>query len=221
MSDAIFAHIDRAIVESPRPVIVEIGAARGEDTSRILRRLKELKPNMPYEYYAFEPDPRNIEDIKRGQSYQEIHLIPAAVGDANKRTVFHQSSGKNPQFGYEHTLSGSLKQPVQHLQAHPWCKFDKQIEVRMMTLNTFFEAFSLTNIDFIWCDVQGAEDLVLAGGDYALAHTRFLYTEYYNHEMYQGQIPAPEIHRRLGSMWKIVDQWPYDILFENLCLTQK
>jgi len=213
----IFAHIERAIQESPRPVIVEIGAARGEDTSRILSRLDDLKPNSVYEYYAFEPDPRNIASIKSSRSNQFIHLIPAAVGHANKRTEFNQSGGTNPQFGYEHTLSGSLKQPVEHLQAHPWCKFEKQIEVRMMTLDTFFEAFSLTHIDFIWCDVQGAEDLVLAGGVNALAHTRFLYTEYYNHEMYAGQIPAPEIHRRLGSSWKIVEQWPNDILFENTC----
>src|SRR5512137_2653122 len=125
MSD-IFAHIDRAIMESPRPVIVEIGAARGEDTSRILSRLNALKPDSIYEYYAFEPDPRNIDSIKQSRSNHFVHLIPAAVGDANKRTQFHQSGGTNPQFGYEHTLSGSLKQPVQHLQAHPWCRFDKQ-----------------------------------------------------------------------------------------------
>jgi len=220
MSD-IFAHIDRAIQESPRPVIVEIGAARGEDTVRIIDRITALKPNVAYEYYAFEPDPRNIADIKKGRANQIAHLIPAAVGSSNKRATFHQSSGTNPQSGYEHTLSGSLKKPVQHLQAHPWCKFEKQIEVRVMTLNSFYEAFSLTHIDFIWCDVQGAEDLVLDGGDCALAHTRFLYTEYYNNEMYAGQIPSSEIHRRLGSMWKIVEQWPNDILFENLCITSK
>jgi len=198
-------------------VFVEIGAARGEDSARIVERLATLNPYILYEYYAFEPDPRNIASIKSSQVNERIHLIPAAVGDENKRVVFHQSGGKNPQFGYEHTLSGSLKKPVQHLQAHPWCKFDTTIEVRMVTLNSFFEMFSLTHIDFIWCDVQGAEDLVLSGGAFALEHTKFFYTEYYNHEMYEGQIPAPEIHRRLGPNWKIVDQWTNDILFENTC----
>lgn len=220
MSD-IFTHIDRAILESPRPIFVEIGAARGEDTSKIIGRMSAVKPGVAYEYYAFEPDPRNIASIKNGPSNPFIHLIPAAIGDANRRTMFHQSGGTNPQFGYEHTLSGSLKKPVQHLQAHPWCKFDTTVEVRMMTLDSFFDAFSLPHIDFVWCDVQGAEDLVLAGGMNALAHTRFFYTEYYNHEMYAGQIPAAEIHRRLGGMWRVVEQWSNDILFENLCLTQK
>lgn len=219
--NSVHDYLDQAIAASPRPIIVEIGAARCEDSMSIIERIHRIKPGVPYEYYAIEPDPRNIAEIKKSEANQYVHLVPAAIGDANKRTQFHQSGGTNPQFGREHTLSGSLKRPVEHLQAHPWCEFKQQAEVRMMTLNSFFETFSLPHIDFIWCDVQGAEDLVIAGGSYALAHTRFFYTEYYNNEMYEGQIPAPEIHRRLGSAWSLVNQWPNDILFENLCLTQK
>lgn len=215
MSDTIIGHIDRAIQDSQQPVIVEIGAARGEDTIRIIDRISALKPGCSYEYYAFEPDPRNIAEIKTSKANPFIHLMPMAVGDANKRTTFHQSGGTNPQFGYEHTLSGSLKQPVQHLQAHPWCKFEKEINVRMVTLDSFYEFASLSHIDFIWCDVQGAEDLVLEGGAFALSNTRYFYTEYYQSEMYRGQIPAEEIHRRLGNNWRIIQRWPYDILFEN------
>jgi len=214
---AIFPYIDKAISESKKPIIVEIGVARGEDTTKIIDRLAAHHKDTAYEYYGFEPDPRNIATIKKERINHFIHLIPAAVGDANKRATFHQSGGTNPEFGYEHSLSGSLKKPVNHLTAHPWCKFETTAEVRMVTLNAFFEMFSPTHIDFIWCDVQGAEDLVLAGGDFALAHTRYFYTEYYNHEMYQGQIPAAEIHRRLGPGWRVVEMWPYDILFENTC----
>jgi hypothetical protein len=70
-------------------------------------------------------------------------------------------------------------------------------------------------IDFIWCDVQGAEDFVLAGGDRALTRTRFFYTEYYERQMYEGQITARDIHDRLPGTWKVVEQWANDILFEN------
>lgn len=214
----IFEYIRQIISAVERPIVVEIGAAKCEDSSRIIQ---QLVAKGPYEYYAFEPDPRNIETIKRSKVNELLHLIPTAVGDADKRSTFHQSGGTNPSFGYEHTLSGSLKKPVEHLAAHPWCKFEKQTEVRVMKLDTFFTAFSLPYINFIWCDVQGAEDLVLAGGMNALAHTRFFYTEYYNNEMYEGQIPAEEIRNRLGTSWRIVEQWPGDILFENLCPRQK
>ena len=146
-----------------------------------------------------------------------VNLIQAAVGDANTRAVFNQSSGTNPAFGYEHTLSGSLKKPVEHLQAHPWCKFEQQTDVRVMTLDTFFGLYSLSYIDFIWCDVQGAEDMVIKGAETALMHTRYFYTEYYNNQMYSGQINATQIFDRLPGRWKIVEQWPNDILFENTC----
>lgn len=216
MSD-IFTYIDSAISSADVPVLVEIGAARGEDTCKMVDRIHTIKGTSDYEYYAFEPDPRNIADIKNSRINHFITLIPAAVGDYCKRTTFHQSGGTNPQFGYEHTLSGSLKRPVQHLQAHPWCKFEDKTEVRMMRLDSFFSSFSLDHIDFVWCDVQGAEDLVIAGAGDALKHTRYFYTEYYDTEMYQGQPSAAEIARRLGNDWRVVQQWQYDILFENIC----
>lgn len=212
----IFHYIKKAATESPRPVILEIGAARGEDTVKIADIILNSSGGL-YEYYAFEPDPRNIAAFKDSRAIHFTHLLPVAVGDGNKRTVFHQSGGTNPSFGYEHTLSGSLKRPVQHLAVHPWCKFDKTTEVRMITLDAFHEMFSIDRIDFIWCDVQGAEDLVLEGGMFALRHTRYFYTEFYDNEMYAGQLPASEIHRRLGPGWTVVERYPNDILFENTC----
>lgn len=213
----ILEHVRSAVAGATRPIIAEIGAARCEDTSSILNEVVSASADGAYEYYAFEPDPRNIRSIKDHAVNFGIHLIPAAVGNANQRTKFYQSSGINPSFGYEHTLSGSLKAPVDHLNAHPWCKFDSQIEVRMMTLDSFMDTWSVPHFDFIWCDVQGAEDLVIAGAQRALARTRFFYTEYYDSTMYEGQIPAQEIHRRLPGQWQIVQQWPNDILFANLC----
>ena len=94
--------------------------------------------------------------------------------------------------------------------------FERQVEVRVITLDDFYDLYSLPYIDFIWCDVQGAEDLVIAGGRRALAHTRYFYTEYYDTQMYEGQIGAREIHARLPGTWKVVEQWPYHILCEHL-----
>jgi FkbM family methyltransferase len=211
----IYSHIDRIILGSTRPIFVEIGAAWGDDTAKIIERLTTLKPGVAFEYYAFEPDPRNLAGLEKAATHPSVHIIPAAVGDTDRRATFHQSGGKNPWYGYEHTLSGSLKQPVEHLRHYPWCKFDATVEVNVTTLDTFFEAFGLSHIDFIWCDAQGAEDMILAGGAKALARTKFLFTEYYNNEMYDGQIPDKEILRRLGAGWKIVEQYPFEILFEN------
>lgn len=216
MSD-IYTYINKAIRESDRPVFLEIGAARCEDTMRIVESIMALKPEAIYEYYAIEPDPRNVKSIKESRASQFVHLVPVAIGNACQRTKFNQSGGTNPQFGYEHTLSGSLKKPTLHLNAHPWCKFDTQTEVRMVTLDAFHEFFSLPHIDFIWCDVQGAEDMVLEGGMFALQHTRFFYTEYHSTPLYEGAPNASDIARILGPNWKLVEQWSNDVLFENTC----
>jgi 2-O-methyltransferase len=214
----VLKYLEDAVRNVSHPIIVEIGAARGEDTETIVRKIFDNDPESILEYYAFEPDPRNIAVLKRSPVIDCIHLIEAAVGETNHRALFNQSSGKNPRSDCEHTLSGSLKKPVEHLQAHPWCTFERHTEVRVIALNDFYDLYSLPHIDFIWCDVQGAEDLVLAGGDRALTNTHFFYTEYYENEMYEGQINVQTIHDRLPGRWRIVDRWPHDILFENMCL---
>ena len=216
----IFDYIKLALKDTKRPIFVEVGAARGEDTERIAKTIFDNHPGPSFEYYVFEPDPRNIESIKNSPVRHLVHLFQSAVGEANRRASFHQSGGKNPAFGYEHTLSGSLKAPRDHLAAHPWCKFEKQTEVRVITLDSFFKAYSVPHIDFIWCDVQGAEDLVLQGAQEALQYTRFFYTEYYDNQMYEGQINARQIFDRLPGKWRVVEQWPNDILFENTCPIQ-
>jgi hypothetical protein len=118
--------------------------------------------------------------------------------------------------GCEHTLSGSLKVPKERLQAYPWCKFDRSIEVNVMCLDNFAKLWSIGKMDFIWCDVQGAEDKVVAGAQNILRQTRYFYTEFYNNEMYEGQLPLMEILNRLpggAAQWEIAALWPNDALF--------
>jgi hypothetical protein len=51
------------------------------------------------------------------------------------------------------------------------------------------EENDISFIDFIWADVQGAEeDLILGGLDTLRKRTKYLFTEYNNSEMYEGQI---------------------------------
>jgi methyltransferase, FkbM family len=191
---------------SERPMVMEIGAAWGLDTQKIFDLLQ------PSEYFAFEPDPRNIIAFRNGR---EIQLIECAVGEQNAICEFNTSTGWNPHFECEHTLSGSLKEPRKHITAFPHCEFKDKINVRVIRLDDFIDLFSIPQIGFIWCDVQGAEDLVIQGGTKALSRTKYFFTEYYNEEMYEGQIGAEEIHRRLPGTWEVVKKWEADILFRN------
>ncbi len=210
-SDTIF-EILPTLTFIEHPVVLEIGACYGMHTQAIFDLLK------PSDYFAFEPDPRNIDFFKVEVTDPRIQLLQCAVGSENRITSFHTSTGWNPHFEREHTLSGSLKEPRKHVTAFPHCEFKSQINVRVISLDGFVELFSIPNIGFIWCDVQGAEDLVIHGGQKALSRTKYFFTEYYEEEMYEGQIGAEEIHRRLPGTWEVVHKWEADILFRNTAI---
>jgi FkbM family methyltransferase len=214
MSD-IFSFLKRTVFPLGKTTVFEIGIADGGDTMAIMNA---VDPSVfGIDYYAFEPDPRNICTLKRGPlvSMDGFNLVQAAVGGCTMIRDFHLSEGFNPNLKVEHTFSSSLKEPKLHLQDHPWCKFDKTILVKVMRLDDFCRLYSIDRIDFIWCDVQGAEDLVIQGGRVALSNTRYFYTEYYDTELYDGQLPVGEIHGRLPGEWKMIKKWENDVLFEN------
>ncbi len=213
MDSDIFSILPTLTFSCP-PVVLEIGAANGMHTKAIFDLLQ------PSEYFAFEPDPRNIRQFKSLDISQalDIQLIQCAVGDRNSIMYFNTSTGWNPHFECEHTLSGSLKTPKNHIAKFPHCEFKEKIVVRVIRLDDFFDVFKIGKIGFIWCDVQGAEDLVIQGGSKALSRTKYFFTEYYEEEMYEGQIGAEEIHRRLPGTWEVVHKWEADILFRNTAI---
>lgn len=192
--------------------VMEIGAADGGDTMNIMRATESDH------YFAFEPDPRNLFSFKASYPsvFSGITLVPCAVGNRNAIVPFNVCTGYNENLKREHTFSGSLKKPVEHLERHPWCKFENQIDVRMIRLDDFCQLFSIPPLSLIWCDVQGAEDLVIEGAKNALSSCQYFYTEYYDTKMYDGQLTCAEIHNRLPGKWKIVEKWEDNVLFENV-----
>jgi FkbM family methyltransferase len=142
----------------------------------------------------------------------DVTVIPCAVGDRNAIVPFNVCNGYNENLKRDHTFSGSVKKPVEHLAKHPWCKFDKQIDVRMVRLDDFCQLFSLPPLSLIWCDVQGAEDLVIEGAKNALSSCQYFYTEYYDMEMYEGQLNGRlQPATKMEGVGKVDD----NVLFEN------
>lgn len=222
MSD-IYSILPELLKGVPGPVILEIGAHYGQDTYR----LRTLFPAATI--YMFEPDPRNAYVIRGNLPQLKAELIEAAVGDRDGEAVFHLSSGTHPSDAHHKgkrtgpvrpwSQSSSLKAPKDHLAKYPWVKFEQTAKVKVVTLDTFFAQRGIARADFIWADVQGAEDLMLAGGHTALARTRYLYTEYANHELYDGQINLQQIMQRLPGEWRLLQVFNFDVLLENRALS--
>ena len=63
--------------------------------------------------------------------------------------------------------------------------------------------------------MQGAEGDMIAGGQATLARTRYLYTEYSNEEIYEGE-PTLEALLAMLPKFSVVKRYPSDVLLKNM-----
>jgi len=204
----------------PIKCLVEFGCNMGEDT----RKFREMHPNA--RIVCFEPDPRNITILDRNGVRTIAEVYPYAVSDKNGVMAFHLSTGdvrtvdpNNDFINIDWSLSSSLKKPTGHLDLHKWITFPNSVDVQTIRLDDF-EPLKNTIIDFMWVDVQGAEDLVFSGAKDTLSRTRYVYTEYSNVELYENQLNLSQILKLFGSSWELVQDFGGDILLRNINIEQ-
>jgi 2-O-methyltransferase len=200
-----------ALIGKPDPIILEIGCNDGNDTLRFLRTIPRST------IYCFEPDARAIARFKArlGPDLGRVNLIEVAISDRAGQIDFHASDGGDLPEGWD--LSGSIRRPKNHTKANSWVKFERTVSVNTCRLDDWCADSGVTEVDFIWMDVQGAEGDVITGGAKTLLATRFLYTEYSNDELYEGQLSLKELLARLPA-FEVVRQYPGDVLLRNKLL---
>jgi len=195
------------------PVIFEIGAADGIDTLETLTCIGD--PGM--KIYCFEPDPRNVVSFKeRIKGDSRVDLFELAIGDMVGKATFNQSIGTS-------IYSSSLKKPTKHLyETWPQIKFENELEVDVTTIDEFTKNHGIDIIDFVWADVQGAEDLMIKGSPDSFRNKiRFLYTEYSNVPYYEKEPTLQQIIEMLGSDWELEEDYVTDAFFVNKRLQEK
>jgi FkbM family methyltransferase len=200
----------------PISTFVEVGCHFGTDTEDF----RKFHPNS--RIVCFEPDVRNIKVLKERGIDKICELHEVALSDTNGTSSFYLSSGDSRGRVPEKILqendwscSSSLKKPTGHLYMHPWITFNNQINVETRRLDDI-DSLKNTNIDFMWVDVQGAEDLVFSGAKETLKRTRYLYTEYSNHELYEKQLNRDSILKLIGDGWNVLFDYGGDILLHNM-----
>jgi len=195
-------------------VFLDIGCNDGSDTLWLLKAFPEAR------VYSFEPDARARKRYVSKVTDPRAMLFDVAVSNSDGTAEFHASSGTNPvtdgreqcEEGWD--LSGSLRKPKLHIDAHPWCTFDQTITVKTMKLDTWVKETGVSVIDLIWADVQGAEADLIAGGKEALKNTRYFYTEYNNEELYEGQMNLKRLLNLLPD-FKLLHNYGNDVLLKN------
>lgn len=195
-------------------IFIEIGMHFGEDTVKF----RTMHPNA--HIVGFEPDPRNIKIIQDTGVDKICEFHSVALSNKNEQREFFMSSGSVPVFIDEQhnkndwSSSSSLKRPTGHLDVHRWITFPTTTTVTCVQLDEV-ESIKNKTIDFIWVDVQGAEDIVFSGAKDTLKRTRYVYTEYES-ELYEGQLNRDQLLKLFGSDWSVVHDFGGDILLKNV-----
>jgi FkbM family methyltransferase len=187
---------------NPNPVIFELGANIGSDTVR----LAKIKAST---IHAFEPEPRCDLSGMPGN----VIINKMAVCDKNGIATFHMSDSP----GHVWTYSSSLLPPKNHLTAHDYVQFERDVQVITVRLDDYCQWNNINSIDLLWMDVQGAEHKVFAGATNILQRTKYIYTEYSDYEMYEGQVRLVKLLDMLDT-FDIVDIWskePSNVLLKN------
>ena len=194
---------------------VEIGMHFGTDTVEF----RKMHPNA--RIVSFEPDPRNIAMIKKLGNDKLCELYEFAISDTNEPMDFYLSSGNATGLLDDSILtendwscSSSLKRPTGHLIQHKWVTFPNKVKVNCTKLDDF-TPLKNTKIDFMWVDVQGAEDLVFSCAQETLKNTHYVYTEYSNQELYEKQLNLRGV-LNLFPGFKVVHDFGGDVLLENM-----
>lgn len=197
-------------------MILEIGAHHGTHTGMLLGIFPKAC------VHAFEPDPRAIEVHRRCVTDRRATLHELAIGAENGRATFHVSSGLPPDAsdttrrtypkGWDQ--SGSLRAPKRHTERYPWVKFVRTIRVDVRTLDTFASKHRIGSVDLIWADMQGAEGDLARGGAVTLARTRFVYCEYSDDELYEGEPTLAGLLELLPG-FEVVRRYRHDVLLRN------
>lgn len=186
--------------------IFEIGCSTGTDT----KRLAALPGAI---VHAFEPEPRCTFDGWPSN----IIINKVAVSDAKGKAKFYMGESKNY---HPWTFSSSILEPKNHLEHYKYVQFPYFTEVDTIRLDDYCKENNVQAIDFIWMDVQGAEHKVIAGATEILKRTKYIYTEYDDREMYEGQKPLSYLLEQLKT-FEILEDYPgatCNVLLKNTAL---
>lgn len=207
------------LITSHEPIILEIGMYDGEDA-------REMAEWMPYcKIYGFECDPRSIALYKSFENPENIILNEVAIGSRNGLVDFFLSDSDTRRHYTDQdswSASSSLRHPKTHLELFPDVDFKKTIKVECMTLDKWYENTLLgKTIDFVWADINGAEyDMILGGQKTLNESTKYLYVEFSDKELYDGQPKKDEMLKLLPN-FDVVGIYNFRGNFGNILLKNK
>lgn len=180
--------------------ILDIGSFDGKDAA-------ELAELFNTDVHCFEPvNHKMIEAMGNDR----LFVWPFAVGN-------HEGGFARIYNAPTHPQSASIKMPKLHTKIFPNIKFNSFETVKIITLDKWAARMNIDNIDLIWCDVNGSEGDVIAGGRETLKRTHYLFIEFEEVELFAGALNRADICSLLPD-WKVLGEYSFEGNYGNLHL---
>lgn len=187
----------KRLINRENPIILDIGCYDGKDSKEIAAQFENCI------IHCFDADPRSQKLFnKLNAGNKKLNLWKMAICAANGQIEFNLSDSKTRRhydFQDSWSASSSIAKPKFHKELFPDVHFRKKITVPCMKLDSWYSQILKGKIiDFIWADVNGAEeDLVIGGLNTIQNQTRFLYIEVSDKEFYEGEIKKDDFLKLL------------------------
>ena len=155
--------------------------------------------------YAFEPVKENYEfTVKNVESIDKIKVYPYAINDYNGKTKFYEVYNGN-------VGASSLLKTTDHWRSTHWAQ--KETEVDCIVLGDWLKNNNIVDVDLIWMDVQGAENIVLKSLKDYLDNVKVIATEVGLERLYHGSTSKDELDKILSS-FLVLDETPEPLMTE-------
>lgn len=184
---------------SANPVILDIGSYDGKDAD-------ELSRMFNCEVHCFEMDKDNCRKIQ-AIGNNKLRIWPYAVSNEIGEVKYSRSDN--------HPQSSSLRPPLMHTVVFPDVKFNEQHTAFAIKLDIWFKLMWYNAIDLIWCDVNGAEANVIAGGRETLKNTRYLFIEFEQKELFEGALTREQMKDALPE-FECIGEYNFEGNYGNL-----
>ena len=169
------------------PVIIDGGAHRGGSVEAFSRFVPHA------DFHCFEPDPFLADELARiftGKT--NVHVMRAALGESKGKDTLNINVSRP---------TNSLLPPAETLQPdlQALCQLEEQVQVDVVTIDSYCEAQGLDRVDIIKLDLQGYDYKALLGAQSTLRSAHVVLVEVLFVEIYKGCNLFPDILRLLGE----------------------
>jgi FkbM family methyltransferase len=180
-------------------IIVEGGMADGSDTLFFSEHLTKGA------VYAFEPLPAFFfQAAKQLMMRTNVKLFNKALSEKTQNYTLYVSDQNG-----NTSCSSSILKPKDHLWFHPQVTFKQEVSVSGVNLDDWMKEQSISKIDLLWLDIQGAEPAVLRAAPQTLPKIRYIYTEVSLIETYETVLLYKDL-----KVW--MTEQGFEVVFEDL-----